>query len=118
MILNNLLVIIILISGVECIAQGCLKTFFSNNQLYLFILSIACYGIVCFLLVRSYRFKSMGLINCLWSGMSVLFILMVGYIIFSETLNIRDIFGVIFIIFGTWLILYDGPHSAELFLQQ
>jgi multidrug transporter EmrE-like cation transporter len=58
----------------------------------------------------------MGLVNCVWSGISVIFILMVGYVIFSEAINIRDIVGVILIIIGTWLILYDGPHAAELFI--
>ena len=58
----------------------------------------------------------MGLVNCVWSGISVLFILTVGYFIFSESINIRDIIGVILIIVGTWLILYDGPHVAELFI--
>jgi multidrug transporter EmrE-like cation transporter len=116
MLLNNLLVIIILISSVECVAQGCLKTFFNNSQVYLFVISVVCYVIVCYLLVRSYQFKSMGLVNCVWSGISVIFILMVGYVIFSEAINIRDIVGVILIIIGTWLILYDGPHAAELFI--
>jgi len=37
----------------------------------------------------------MGLVNCVWSGISVLFILTVGYFIFSESINIRDIIGVI-----------------------
>jgi multidrug transporter EmrE-like cation transporter len=117
MILNNLLVLILLISTVECIAQGCLKTFFANSQVYLFIISVICYVIVCYLLVQSYHFKSMGLVNCVWSGMSVLFILMIGYFIFSESINIRDISGVILIIIGTWLILYDGPHGVELFFE-
>jgi small multidrug resistance pump len=113
-----LLVLIILILFIECIDQGCLKTFFNNSKLYLFIVGALCYVIVYYLLVQSYQFKSMGLVNCVWSGISILFILMVGYFIFSESINIRDIIGVILIIVGTWLILYDGPHAAELFINK
>ena len=60
----------------------------------------------------------MGLVNCVWNGISVLSVLMVGYIFFSETINIRDIIGIILIIVGTWVILYDGPHAAELFINK
>ncbi len=114
--LNNLIVIIIIICLFECLAQGCLKKFFTQNNNYLFVISIVCYIIICFLLVKTYRFKSMGIINCIWSGISILFILIVGILIFDEKINIRDIFGIILVVIGIFLIEYDGPHGKELFL--
>jgi multidrug transporter EmrE-like cation transporter len=111
--LNNVLVIIILISLFECIAQGCLKQFFKNSKLYLFGLGVICYGAVCYLLVRSYHFKNMGIVNCIWSGISILFIVSIGYTFFNETIDIQDVLGILLIIVGIWFILYNGPHGKE-----
>ena len=53
----------------------------------------------------------MGLINCLWSGVSIIIILLVGYFLFKEKLNNRDITGIILIIAGIMLINWDGGHK-------
>lgn len=111
--LNNLLVIIVLISLFECIAQGCLKNFFKNSKLYFFAISVICYAAVCYLLVCSYSFKSMGMVNCIWSGVSIIFIVCIGYVFFNEKIDIQDIMGIGLIIIGIWFILYDGPHGKE-----
>jgi multidrug transporter EmrE-like cation transporter len=110
---NNLFVIIILISSFECVAQGCLKKFFKDSNFFLFLSGIICYAAVCYLLVKSYQFKSMGIVNCIWSGVSILFILWIGWAVFNETINTRDVMGIAFIISGIWFIMYDGPHGKE-----
>lgn len=114
-VLNNLLVIVILISLLECVAQGCLKHFFSKNVSYLFLISVICYSLVCLLLVRSYHFRGMGIVNCIWSGISILFILVIGIFFFNEKININDILGILLIIIGIFFIQYDGSHPKELF---
>ena len=53
----------------------------------------------------------MGMINCLWSGVSIILILLVGYFLFNEKLNNRDITGIILIIIGIILINWDGEHK-------
>lgn len=112
--LNNILVIIILISIFECIAQGCLKKYFQKkNNLYLFGIGVICYTVVCYLLVQSYGFKSMGMVNCLWSGVSILFIVWIGYAFFNEKIAVQDIVGIVLIIIGIWFIQYDGIHGKE-----
>jgi multidrug transporter EmrE-like cation transporter len=111
--LKELLIIIVLISLFECIAQGCLKKFFKDNKKYYFVISVICYAIVCYLLVCSYQFKSMGIVNCIWSGMSILFIVWIGYFFFNENIDIQDLMGIGLIIIGIWFILYDGPHGKE-----
>ena len=110
---NNLFVIIILITLFECIAQGCLKKFFKNSKLYFFGISVICYVTICYLLVCSYQYKSMGIVNCIWSGMSILFIVSIGYIFFNEIIDIKDIIGIRLIILGIYFILYNGPHGKE-----
>ena len=112
--INELLVIILLISAIECLGQTCLRTFFldKNRQLF-FIAGIIAYSIVCYLLVKSYNYKGMGLVNCIWSGISILFILFIGYTIFNEPMNNRDILGTVLIIAGIVLINWDGVHNEH-----
>lgn len=116
--LNNLLVIIILISSFECVAQGCLKKFFRDSNCMLFLTGIGCYAAVCFLLVKSYQFKGIGIVNCIWSGVSILFILWIGWAVYDETINTRDVLGIAFILSGIWFITVDGPHGKEFLSMQ
>jgi multidrug transporter EmrE-like cation transporter len=90
------------------------KSFFRNKtKVRYFMLGVIAYSVVCYLLVRSYNYKGMGLINCIWSGLSILLILTIGIIIFNEPINKIDVLGVVFIIIGIWCILWHGPHDEQ-----
>lgn len=106
-----LLGIIMLISISECLGQSCLRIFYKNpkNVAY-YAIAILFYSIVCALLVLSYRYGGVGIVNVLWSGISVLTILGVGMAFFNETITTMDIFGIFFIILGIMLVLWEGTH--------
>lgn len=107
--------LVLLISLAECAGQGCLKTYYAQpNKTHLYILGIVFYAIVCTLLVLSYRYKDMGLINVLWSGLSVLIIVSAGMIFFGEHVTRLDVAGIAFILLGMTLVLWEGDHQ-ELF---
>lgn len=106
-----LLGLIVLISISECIGQSCLKMFYKNpKNITYYAVAVAFYSIVCALLVLSYQYKGMGIVNVLWSGISVLTILGVGMAFFNETITTMDMFGIFFIILGIILILWEGTH--------
>ena len=106
-----LLIIILLISLSECLGQSCLKTLFNEpKQYHLFFAAVLFYSIVCYLLVLSYTYKGMGLVNVLWSGLSILIILSTGALFFNETITKLDMAGVFFIILGMMCIFWEGTH--------
>lgn len=108
---TTLLLIIVLISISECLGQSCLKTLFNEpKQYHLYFVAVLFYSIVCYLLVLSYTYKGMGLVNVLWSGLSILIILSTGALFFNETITKLDIAGVIFVILGMICILLEGTH--------
>ena len=108
---TTLLVIIILISLSECLGQTCLKTLFNEPTKYhLYFAAVLFYSIVCYLLVLSYTYKGMGLVNVLWSGLSILIILSTGALFFNETITKLDMAGVVFIILGMMCIFWEGTH--------
>jgi multidrug transporter EmrE-like cation transporter len=104
------LAIIVLIAFSECLGQGCLKKYSLNNNTVLYWVGVAFYALVCLLLVLSYKYKSMGLINILWSGLSVLLILSVGFLFFNETISQMDWIGVGLILAGMTCIVWEDEQ--------
>ncbi len=107
------LLIVFLISLCELFGQSCLKYMNVNkNKYHYYFLAILFYSFVCYLLLLSYKFKGMGIVNVLWSGISVLVILSSSMIFFGETITTMDKIGVLFIILGIFFISYEGSHGG------
>jgi multidrug transporter EmrE-like cation transporter len=107
----TLLILVLFISLSECMGQSCLKKFHLNplpNNNYLYYLAVLFYGIVCLLLLLSYRYKSMGLVNVLWSGISVLVVLSAGALFFHEKITFLDKLGVLFILLGIGCVVWEN----------
>ena len=111
-----LLLIVVSISICELIGQSCLRYFHINSDKprYYFIATIF-YAIVCYLLFLSYQYRGMGIINVLWSGISILVILSSSMVLFGEKITTMDKIGIVFILFGIFLVLYEGSHEIESF---
>ncbi len=110
--------IILLISLFELFGQSCLKYLNINNDKYHYYLyAILFYGMVCFLLLQSYKYKGMGIVNVLWSGVSILVILSASIIFFNEKITKMDAIGIVLIIAGMIFILYEGDHPMEKFVK-
>ena len=108
----DVLLIILLISISECTGTSCLKQLHLDPKRYwLFIVAILCYVVVCMLLLVSYRYKTMGMVNVIWSGLSILVILTAGVIFFNEVVTAYDKVGVILIIAGMAFILWETEHD-------
>lgn len=101
-----LLVIITLISLCEMIGQGCIKRYHANKNMSYCLYAIIFYAMICYLLLKSYNYEGMGIVNVLWSGISILIILFAGIMFFNEVITTKDKIGVAFIIMGMFFILY------------
>lgn len=107
-----LLGLVLMISISECLGQSCLKTYHKYpSKLWLWILGVFFYTIVCALLVMSYTYKGMGIVNVLWSGISVLVIVSAGMMFFNETITWLDKIGIALIILGIGAVLWEGEHD-------
>ncbi len=108
---KTLLLLLLFISISECMGQSCLKKFHLNplpKNNYLYYLAVLFYSIVCLLLLLSYKYKSMGLVNVLWSGISVLVILSTGILFFHEKITFLDQMGVFFILLGIACVFWEN----------
>ena len=103
-----LLTIILAIAFFELIAQSSVKYFHETKKtqnIYYFI-AILSYCVVAYLLTLSYEHKGMGITNLLWSGITIVIILIAGIILYDEKLTNNDIIGLCLILSGTGFILY------------
>lgn len=96
------------------IGQSCLKYYHNNyTQYQYYFYALMLYAVVCYLLVKTYDYQGMGLVNVLWSGISILFGLFAGAIFFKESITDLDKIGVICVITGISLIVYKGKHNID-----
>ncbi len=103
-----LLLLVISISISECLGQSCLKIYHkAPEKTHLYIAGVLFYTIVCALLVMSYKYKGMGLINVLWSGLSVLVILSTGVLFFDESITHMNMIGAGMIVAGIGFVVWE-----------
>lgn len=90
---------VVLITLFEATAQVCLKKFeVDRHDSYNYLLlGVALYFIVCGLLCLCYKNKGgLGKVNLMWSCMSIIFVIMFGYIFLQEEIKMHDMIAIIF----------------------
>lgn len=105
LLIGALLVFIVL---AEAGAQYCIRRCKEEQKLHLFILGVFFYAFVCMGLYFMYGFRQMGIVNLMWSCMSILTIMIIGVIFFHEHIDIYDIMGMILVFSGLVLIFIKG----------
>jgi small multidrug resistance pump len=103
---NNILILIALICLTETMAISCVKKYHNGDGSVFFIFAILLYSVVCFLLNKSFYLNTMGITNVLWSGVSVLFVIMAGVFLFHEKIHTHDLVGGALITAGMLMIRY------------
>jgi len=89
---------VVLITLFEATAQVCLKKFeVGRHTTYYYLLAaVALYFIVCGLLCLCYKNKGgLGKVNLMWSCMSIIFVILFGYIFLQEEIKRHDVIAVI-----------------------
>jgi drug/metabolite transporter (DMT)-like permease len=90
---------VVLITLFEATAQVFLKKFeVGRHSSYLYLLTAAAlYFIVCCLLCLCYKNKGgLGKVNLMWSCMSMIFVILFGYIFLQEEIKMHDMIAIFF----------------------
>lgn len=96
----NLYLIILFVASCEALAQSTI--YYSNvskNNIYL-MLGIILYIFVAFAIYQAYNYKGVGMVNAIWSAISIILLIMIGLFIFNENISTQEYVGIIFIILG------------------
>jgi len=100
--------IILFIVASEALAQTCIKKCKVTQKWHFYLLAIFFYSLVCLGLYTVYGYKTMGIVNLIWSCLSILSILTVGVVFFHEEVNKYDIIGITLIFVGLGLVFVKG----------
>ncbi len=101
---------IILITIFEATGQLCLKKFHPDvaNSYFYFLFGILFYMIVCGLLCYCYKHKGhLGSVNLMWSCMSIVFFIIVGYVFLQEKLETHDFIAIFFALLAIYFANFD-----------
>ena len=101
---SSLVGLIALIILLETVAQYHIKKSKLSNNIYLIFIAVILYATICLLLRMCYSYTSMGMTNFIWSVMSIVTVMVVGYFFFNETITHNDAIGIVFCMIGLYLI--------------
>jgi multidrug transporter EmrE-like cation transporter len=94
---NSIYITILFIAVFESTAQVCLKKFKYHQQTsYIFLLgAVLLYIIVCGLLCMCYDKERLGKVNIMWSCISIICIVLFGYIFLEEKIKRNDMIAIL-----------------------
>lgn len=104
---NSILFYILLIVIFESVAQGCLKNYSVSNNINFLYLGMFLYLGVAWVLCKSYENKGgLGMVNLIWSGVSVVASTVMGILIFKEKFHFHDIIATAMITSGILILRF------------
>ena len=96
----HLAIIIASIVLSETVAQYYIKKYQEIPSKYYYLMGLGLYGMVVYLLNKSYEHTTMGTVKILWAGLSCLTVLLVGKFFFGEKVEANEWIGMSLILLG------------------
>jgi len=97
---TSLLIAIACVATFEAFGQSSMALARKSGVILWLFVGMACYCVVAYGLYVAYQWKGVGMVNALWSSLSIMIMLVIGYFVFEERLNSFEWFGVVMIIIG------------------
>jgi len=88
----------------EVFATSCLKSTEGFTRLTPSIVVVIGYVIAFYFLSLSLRTLPIGIAYAIWAGLGVALIVLIGWIVYKQTLDLAGIIGVVFIVLGVVII--------------
>ena len=88
----------------ETIGTTALQASAQFTRLWPSILVVVAYGVSFYLLAMALKFMPVGVVYALWSGLGIIFIAIIGFVVFGQRLDLPAIIGLALIIAGILVI--------------
>lgn len=85
------LILILFIVACEAVAQSCANRMRHTGSVAYLIAGGLFYTLVVYLLSKAHEHAPMGVVNAIWSGVSIITITSVGYIAFGQKISIDQL---------------------------
>lgn len=92
-IVDEILIVALVIAIAESIAQNNIKN--SDHKSFMFVIGLGFYMVVGYLLHYAYHKFPLGKINVIWSCMSIIFAMTLGYLFYDEPFNQWSVLSII-----------------------
>jgi len=96
--------ILILAVMFETVGTSALQASQQFTRLWPSVLVVVGYGMSFYLLALTLKYMPVGVVYALWSGMGIVLIALIGWIVFRQTLDLPAIIGMSMIIAGIIVI--------------
>jgi len=101
--MNHWLALAIAICG-EVIATSALKASNEFTRLIPSIIVVAGYGTAFYFMAISMRVLPVGIMYAIWSGMGIVLVSVIGWLVYKQTLDFPSMLGMVLIIAGVIVI--------------
>ncbi len=102
-----ILLIIFFAAILEGLAVGCIKYAYVKQNKWYMVFSVALFTAISFLFYYVYHFEKISVVNAHYNVFSFMIITIIGVYIFKETLSYCEKIGLLFILLGIIVILYE-----------
>lgn len=97
----------------EVVATSALKASNGFTQLWPSLVVIAGYAIAFFFLSLTLRTMPVGVAYAIWSGVGILLVTLIAWVVFKQSLDIPAIIGLILIVAGVVVLQVFSKSSAH-----
>jgi len=77
------------------------------------LVALLAYGGAFYFLAQAVRTIPIGIANAIWSGLSIVLVALVGYLMHGQTLSRTAVAGMALVFAGTLLLNIGGPGQAR-----
>ncbi|WP_148864670.1 DMT family transporter [Marinobacter fonticola] len=88
----------------EVVATSALKASEGFSKLWPSVLVVAGYALAFYFLALTLRTIPVGIAYAIWAGTGVALITLIGWLFFSQTLDLAAIIGILFIVIGVLIL--------------
>lgn len=96
----------------ETIGTTALQASSQFSRFWPSVVVVLSYGIAFYLLALALKFMPVGVVYAIWSGMGIVFIAMIGFVVFGQRLDLPAIIGLGLIISGI-LVIHLLSNTAQ-----
>lgn len=97
----------------ETIGTTALQASQQFSRLLPSLLVLVAYGFSFYMLGLTLRFMPVGIVYAIWSGLGIVMIAAIGYVVFGQQLDLPAIFGMVLIVVGILIIHLYSKSSGH-----
>ena len=104
-------VYLIVAIAAETIGTSALQASAQFSRLWPSLLVVFSYGTAFYFMALALKFMPVGIVYAIWSGLGIVLIAVIGFVIFGQKLDLAAVIGLMLIIIGI-LIIHLFSNSA------